>query len=84
MSEHNGNSTWKALAYGAGGISQALIMLLLYLIFQEQAHTNIRLEAVEQSAARMEGIISMMKRSPIPVVDTTKAPRQAEQEQIDP
>ena len=63
MSNENNNVTFKILTFALGGISQALIMFLLYLIFQTQADVNTRLQALEKSQARLEGVVSMFDNS---------------------
>ena len=49
---------WRTISYGLAAFSQALIMFLLYLIFQQQANIFERLEGVEKGQARLEGVVS--------------------------
>ena len=59
MSNESGNvGMWRAVSYGLAAFSQALIMFLLYLIFQQQANIFDRMENVEKGQARLEGIVS--------------------------
>ena len=59
MSNESGNvGMWRTISYGLAAFSQALIMFLLYLIFQQQANIFERLEGVEKGQARLEGVVS--------------------------
>ena len=49
---------WRTISYGLAAFSQALIMFLLYLIFQQQANIYDRLSSVEKGQARLEGVVS--------------------------
>jgi hypothetical protein len=53
-------SIWKGLSYALGAFSQALILFLLYLIFQQQGNIYDRMTRVEIGQARLEGVVSVI------------------------
>ena len=57
MSEQT-SSVWKALAYGLGALSQAFIMLLLFLIFNHLDRIDDKVAMLSVQQAKMEGVIS--------------------------
>lgn len=57
---NNGSTFWRPIAYALATFSQAMIMLFLFLILQEQATISSRLERVEIAQSKLEGIVSMI------------------------
>lgn len=83
MSEHhtnnsgNGAGMWRTISYALATFSQALIMFLLYLIFQHLGTIDDKISHVETSQARLEGVVSTINfNNPAIPVNKTKEQRQ--------
>jgi hypothetical protein len=57
MSEQT-SSIWKSIAYGLGALSQAFIMLLLWMIFSHLDKIDDKVGVLAVQQARMEGVMS--------------------------